>query len=124
MGTNSFVADKTWQARTDQLDARVRIPSWPGAELRKLTTGVKAVPARAASSTSPGSSPGMRRRFRPRDPAEFDYSRGADAGVIAEWRNGFFVLDNWQVSRKTDGQLRVRYETAHRTILGKTLRTT
>jgi outer membrane receptor protein involved in Fe transport len=31
-------------------------------------------------------------------------------GVIAEWRDGFFVLDKWQVSRKLTLNYGVRYE--------------
>jgi hypothetical protein len=31
-------------------------------------------------------------------------------GVVAEWRDGFFVLDNWQVSRKLTVNYGIRYE--------------
>ena len=30
--------------------------------------------------------------------------------MVAEWRDGFFVLDNWQVSRKVTVNYGIRYE--------------
>ena len=111
MGTNSFVSDKTWQG-SEQI-------SWThgahtivaGAELRKLTTGVEG----GTSSRGVFNFTGQFTGYAPADfvlglPQSLTTPVAQTRGVIAGWRNGFFILDNWQVSRKLTVNYGVRYE--------------
>jgi Carboxypeptidase regulatory-like domain len=110
-GTNWYQDDSTWQG-TEQI-------SWnkgthnimAGAEFRKLETG------RAATNSPRGyfSFTGQFSGYAPADfilglPASLQTPAVQYRGLVAEWRDGFFVLDNWQVSRKLTVNYGLRYE--------------
>jgi hypothetical protein len=110
-GTNWYQDDSTWQG-AEQL-------SWNkgnhnlmfGAEFRKLETG------RAATNSSRGffNFTGQFSNYAPADfilglPANLQTYATQVRGLVAEWRDGFFALDNWQVSRKLTINYGLRYE--------------
>jgi outer membrane receptor protein involved in Fe transport len=82
-----------------------------GVEFRKLTTGRAAANSPRGVFNFTGEISG--------DPAA-DFMLGYPAtdltpfqevkGVVAEWRDGFFVLDNWQVTRRLTLNYGLRYE--------------
>jgi hypothetical protein len=108
--TNWYQDDTTWQG-ADQF-------SWThgahnimaGAEFRKLETG-------RAATNDPQGIFNFNGQFS-YAPAEFvtgymanDTSAGPEIrGLVAEWRDGFFVLDKWQISRKLTINYGLRYE--------------
>ena len=79
-----------------------------GAEFRKLTTGRAAANSPRGVFNFTGELTGDPATGALGDPAA-DFIIGAAAsdltplqefkGVVAEWRDGFFALDNWQVTR-------------------------
>ena len=109
--TNWYQDDTTWQG-ADQF-------SWThgahnimaGIEFRKLETG------RAATNNPQGVFT-FTGQFSGYAPAEFmtgyfanETSPGPEVrGLVAEWRDGFFALDKWQVSRKLTINYGLRYE--------------
>jgi len=109
--TNWYQDDTTWQG-ADQF-------SWThgahnimaGVEFRKLETGRQATNDPQGIFTFTG-------QFSGYAPADFmtgymanDTSAGPEIrGLVAEWRDGFFVLDKWQVSRKLTLNYGLRYE--------------
>lgn len=110
-GTNWYQDDSTWQG-TEQF-------SWNkgnhnlmfGAEFRKLETG------RSATNSSRGffSFTGQFSGYAPADfilgdPANLQTYAIQVRGLVAEWRDGFFALDNWQVNRKLTINYGLRYE--------------
>ena len=110
-GTNWYQDDSTWQG-TEQI-------SWNkgshnlmfGMELRKLETG------RAATNSSRGVF-NFTGQFSGYAPADFILGQPANLatyatqvrGLVAQWRDGFFALDNWQVNRKLTVNYGLRYE--------------
>ena len=110
-GSNWFQDDSTWQG-SDQL-------SWShgahtiigGAEFRKLETG-------RAAQNSPRGAFTFNGQYSGYAPADFlmgfIQSDTTDSlqvrGLVAEWRDGFFVTDKWQVSRKLALNVGLRYE--------------
>ncbi|MGH9668102.1 MAG: hypothetical protein ACRD9L_27095, partial [Bryobacteraceae bacterium] len=110
-GTNWYQDDSTWQG-TEQL-------SWNkgnhnlmfGAEFRKLETG------RSATNSSRGNF-NFTGQFSGYAPADFMLGLPANLqtyaiqvrGLVAQWRDGFFALDNWQVNRKLTINYGLRYE--------------
>lgn len=109
--TNWYQDDSTWQG-ADQL-------SWThgphnimaGVEFRKLETGRQA-------TNDPQGVFNFTGQFSGYAPLDFmtgymasDTSPGPEVrGLVAEWRDGFFVLDKWQVSRKLTINYGLRYE--------------
>jgi Carboxypeptidase regulatory-like domain/TonB dependent receptor len=111
MGTNSFVSDKTWQGSEQISWTRGAHTIMAGAELRKLITGVEG----GTSSRGVFNFTGQFTGYAPADfvlglPQSLTTPVAQTRGVIAEWRDGFFVLDKWQVSRKLTVNYGVRYE--------------
>ncbi len=111
MGTNSFVSDKTWQGSEQISWTRGAHTIMAGAEVRKLITGVEG----GTSSRGVFNFTGQFTGYAPSDfalgvPQSLITPLAQTRGVIAEWRDGFFVLDNWQVSRKLTLNYGVRYE--------------
>jgi hypothetical protein len=110
-GTNWFQFDTTWQG-TDSF-------TWThgphtlifGAELRKLITSRAAVNSPNGQFNFSGGFTGL---------TQADFLLGIPISVItpgpelrnqvAEWRDGFFIVDNWQASKKLTLNLGLRYE--------------
>ncbi len=110
-GSNWYQDDTTWHGFDQISYLHGKHNMMAGVELRKLTTG------RAAANS-------------PRGVFAFDGSMSGNAaadfilgfpqndvtpineikGVIAEWRDGFFALDNWQVTSKLTLNYGLRYE--------------
>lgn len=110
-GTNWFQDDKTWQG-FDQISwTRGAHTIMAGAEFRKLITGRAAV-------NSPRGVFNFTGQYTGYAPADFmlgiqanDTTAGPEIkGVVAAWRDGFFVLDKWQATRKLSVNIGLRYE--------------
>jgi hypothetical protein len=110
-GTNWFQNDSTNQL-SEQL-------SWThgshdivaGLELRRLATGRAAVNSARGTFTFNGTQTG----YAPADfilgtPVSFATAGPEVRGRVAEWRDGFFISDKWQVSRKLTLTYGLRYE--------------
>jgi len=110
-GTNWYQDDKTWQGSEQISWNRGAHNIMAGAELRKLITG-------RAAGNSPRGVFNFTGQFTGYAPADFILGIPASLttpvtqvrGVVAEWRDGFFVLDNWQVSRRLTINYGIRYE--------------
>ena len=81
------------------------------AEFRRLATGRAAVNSPRGTFTFNGTLTG----YAPADfilgtPQSFATPGPEVRGRVAEWRDGFFVLDKWQVSRKLTLNYGLRYE--------------
>jgi carboxypeptidase family protein/TonB-dependent receptor-like protein len=110
-GTNWFQDDTTWHGYDQISYTRGKHTMMAGVEFRKLTTGRAAANSPRGVFNFTGEISG--------DPAA-DFLLGYPAsdttplqevkGVVAEWRDGFFVLDNWQVTRKLTLNYGLRYE--------------
>jgi hypothetical protein len=126
-GTNWLQDDTTWHAYDQISYTHGKHNMMAGVEFRKLTTG------RAAANSPRGvfnfTGELTTRYCPPTDPTcvttgtgdpAADFLLGYPAsdttplqeikGVVAEWRDGFFVLDNWQVTRKLTLNYGLRYE--------------
>ena len=82
-----------------------------GLEFRRLATGRAAVNSARGSFTFNGTLTG----YAPADfilglPQSFTTPGPEVRGRVAEWRDGFFVTDKWQVSRKLTIDYGIRYE--------------
>ncbi|HLK70016.1 MAG TPA: carboxypeptidase regulatory-like domain-containing protein [Bryobacteraceae bacterium] len=82
-----------------------------GAEFRRLATGRAAVNSARGTFTFNGTLTG----YAPADfilgvPQSFATPGPEVRGRVAEWRDGFFFLDKWQVSRKLTLNYGIRYE--------------
>ncbi len=82
-----------------------------GLEFRRLATGRAAVNSPRGSFTFNGTLTG----YAPADfilglPQSFTTPGPEVRGRVAEWRDGFFVLDKWQVTRKFTLDYGIRYE--------------
>lgn len=111
--TNAFQDDKTWQAAEQISWTRGTHTIMAGAEFRKLVSG-----RTGTSSNSPRGVFNFNGSFTGYAPADFllgiqqnDTTPSANIrGLVAEWRDGFFVLDKWQISRKLTVNIGLRYE--------------
>jgi hypothetical protein len=110
-GTNWFQKDSTWQA-SDQFNwNKGNHAITAGVELRKLYTS-------RSAANSPRGVFNFNGQFTGYAPADFvlGYVQNLVTptnqfqGDVATWRDGVFVLDNWQVSRKLTINYGVRYE--------------
>jgi hypothetical protein len=110
-GTNWFQTDHTWQA-SEQISWTFRNHAiMAGAELRKLYTSRSAANSPRGQFTFNG-------QFSGYAPADFMMGLVQNLvtptvqyqGDVAAWRDGFFVLDNWQASRKLTINYGLRYE--------------
>jgi Carboxypeptidase regulatory-like domain/TonB dependent receptor len=111
VGTNSFVDDKTWQGAEQISFTRGAHTIMAGAEFRKLITGQEG----GTSSRGVFNFTGQFTGYAPADfvlglPQSLTTPVAPVRGVVAEWRDGFFVLDKWQVSRKLTVNYGLRYE--------------
>jgi hypothetical protein len=111
VGTNSFVDDKTWQGSEQISFTSGAHTVMAGVEFRKLITGQEG----GTSSRGVFNFTGQFTGYAPADfvlgiPQSLTTPVSPQLGVVASWRDGFFVLDNWLVSRKLTLQYGIRYE--------------
>ncbi|HYZ83635.1 MAG TPA: TonB-dependent receptor [Bryobacteraceae bacterium] len=111
IGTNSFLDDKTWQISEQISLTHGAHTIMAGVEFRKLITGQEG----GTSSRGVFNFTGQFTGYAPADfvlglPQSLTTPVAPVRGVVAGWRDGFFVLDNWQVSRKLTLNYGVRYE--------------
>ena len=118
-GTNWFQDDTTWHGYDQVSYTHGKHTIMAGAEFRKLTTGRAAANSPRGVFNFTGELTGDPATGALGDPAA-DFIIGAAAsdltplqefkGVVAEWRDGFFALDNWQVTRRLTLNYGLRYE--------------
>lgn len=110
-GSNWYQDDTTWHGY-DQLSYRHGSHNiMAGVEIRKLITGRAAANSPRGIFHFTGSRSGNAA-------ADFILGTAGDdvtpiqefKGVVAEWRDGFFALDNWQVNSKLTLNYGLRYE--------------
>ncbi len=110
-GTNWFQFDTTWQG-TDSF-------TWThgahtlifGAELRKLITSRSAVNNPDGMFSFTGTYTGYPQADFILGLPQSDLTPGPEIrNQVAEWRDGFFIVDNWQTSKKLTLNLGLRYE--------------
>ncbi len=109
--TNWFQYDTTWQGTDSFTYTRGPHTLIFGAELRKLITSRSAVNQADGQFTFSGSFTGY-------GPADFilGYAQNSQSpgpqirNKVAEWRDGFFVVDTWQATKKLTLNLGLRYE--------------
>lgn len=110
-GTNWYQNDSTNQL-SDQISwSRGSHNLMAGMEFRRLATGRAAVNSPRGTFSFNGTQSG----YAPADfilgiPVNFATAGPEIRGRVAEWRDGFFVLDKWQVSRKLTLNYGLRYE--------------
>jgi TonB dependent receptor len=110
-GSNWFQTDKTLQASEQISWMHGKHSVMAGVELRELVTGRKGCNSSRGTFTFNGQFTG----YAPADlmlgiPQTLITPCAAVWGLVAEWRDGFFVLDNWQVSRKLTLNYGLRWE--------------
>jgi len=110
-GTNWFQTDSTWQG-VEQISWLKRNHGiMAGAEFRKLYTS-------RSAANSPRGVFNFNGQFSGYAPADFMLGLVQNLvtptiqfqGDVATWRDGFFVLDNWQASKKLTVNYGIRYE--------------
>ncbi|MBV8831038.1 MAG: TonB-dependent receptor, partial [Acidobacteriaceae bacterium] len=109
--TNWFQFDTTWQGTDSFTWTHAAHTLIFGAELRKLITSRSAV-------NQPNGNFNFTNTFTGFPQADFmlglpqsDTTPGPEIrNQVAEWRDGFFVVDNWQASKKLTLNLGLRYE--------------
>jgi hypothetical protein len=110
-GTNWFQTDQTWQASEQISWLKRNHGIMAGVELRKLYTS-------RSAANSPRGVFNFNGQFTGYAPADFMLGMVQNLvtptiqfqGDVATWRDGFFVLDNWQASRKLTVNYGIRYE--------------
>ena len=110
-GSNWFQDDKTWQGFDQVSWTKGAHTVMAGAEFRKLITG-------RAAANSPRGAFNFTGQYTGYAPADFLLGYSANVttpavqlkGVVSEWRDGFFLLDKWQVSRSLTVNYGIRYE--------------
>ena len=110
-GTNWYQDDTTWHG-FDQMSYRHGSHNiMAGAEIRKLITGRAAANSPRGLFNFTGSRSGNAAADFVLGTAQNDVTPIQEfKGVAAEWRDGFFVLDNWQVNSKLTLNYGLRYE--------------
>jgi len=110
-GTNWIQFDTTWQGTDSFTYTRGAHTLIVGAELRKLITS-------RAATNDPNGRFNFTGFYTGNAAADFmlgfvqsDITAGPQVrNQVAEWRDGFFIVDNWQASRKLTLNLGLRYE--------------
>jgi Carboxypeptidase regulatory-like domain/TonB dependent receptor-like, beta-barrel len=110
-GTNWYQNDSTVQISEQISWSHGSHNVMAGAEFRRLATGRAAVNSARGTFTFNGVLTG----YAPADfilgtPQSFATPGPEVRGRVAEWRDGFFLLDKWQASRKLTLNLGLRYE--------------
>jgi hypothetical protein len=110
-GTNWYQDDTTWHGYDQISYSRGKHNMMAGVELRKLTTGRAAANSPRGLFNFDGSLSGNAAADFMLGLAQNDVTPLNEVkGVVAEWRDGFFVLDNWQVTPKFTLNYGLRYE--------------
>ena len=110
-GTNWFQYDTTWQGSDSFTYTHGAHTLIFGAELRKLITSRSAVNQADGAFTFSGSFTGFAQADLLLGYAQSDQTPGPQIrNQVAEWRDGFFVVDNWQATKKLTLNLGLRYE--------------
>jgi hypothetical protein len=109
--TNWFQNDSTVQLSEQLSWSRGSHNIMAGMEFRRLATGRAAVNSPRGLFNFNGTQSG----YAPADfilgnPSSFATAGPEVRGRVAEWRDGFFVLDKWQASRKLTVNYGLRYE--------------
>jgi hypothetical protein len=110
--TNWLQQDTTWQGTDSLTWTRGAHTFIFGAELRKLITSRSAVnsPNGMFNFTATNFTGYTAADFMLGD-AQSDQTPGPEINnKVAEWRDGFFIVDNWQASKKLTLNLGLRYE--------------
>ncbi len=110
-GTNWFQTDSTWQASEQVSWIRRNHAIMAGIEFRKLYTS-------RSAANSPRGVFNFNGQFTGYAPADFMLGFVQNLvtptiqfqGDVATWRDGFFVLDNWQASKRLTINYGIRYE--------------
>ncbi len=111
--TNWIQQDTTWQGTDSFTWTRGKHTIIGGAELRKLITSRAAVnnPDGAFNFANTPAITGFAAADFILGYAQSDQSPGPEIrNKVAEWRDGFFIVDNWQASKKLTLNLGLRYE--------------
>ena len=110
-GTNWFQYDTTWQGTDSFTYTRGAHTLIFGAELRKLITSRSAVNNADGAFTFSGSFTGYAQADLVLGYAQNSQTPGPQIrNQVAEWRDGFFVVDNWQATKRLTLNLGFRYE--------------
>jgi hypothetical protein len=109
--TNWYQNDSTVQVSEQISWSRGSHNIMAGFEFRRLATGRAAVNSPRGAFTFNGTLTG----YAPADfilglPQSFTTPGPEVRGRVAEWRDGFFVLDKWQITRKFTLDYGIRYE--------------
>jgi hypothetical protein len=110
-GTNWFQKDSTWQAAEQLSWIKGNHSIMAGAEFRKLYTS-------RSAANSPRGVFNFNGQFTGYAPADFMLGLVQNLvtptiqyqGDVAAWRDGFFILDNWTVSKRLTINYGLRYE--------------
>jgi len=110
-GTNWFQNDSTHQLSEQLSWSKGSHNVMAGFEFRRLATGRAAVNSARGTFTFNGTQTG----YAPADfilgaPVSFGTPGPEIRGRVVAWRDGFFVLDKWQASRKLTLNYGIRYE--------------
>ncbi len=110
-GTNWYQNDSTHQLSEQISWARGKHNIMAGMEFRRLATGRAAVNSARGTFSFNGTQSGYAAAdFILGAPVSFGTAGPEIRGRVAEWRDGFFALDKWQVSRKLTLTYGLRYE--------------
>jgi len=110
-GTNWFQDDRTLDGYEQLSYTRGKHSIMAGLEFRRLSTGREATNESLGLFTFNGSiTNDSRADFVLGLPASDQTPVSSLKGVVAEWRDGFFALDNWQVSKKLTVNYGLRYD--------------
>ena len=110
-GSNWFQDDRTIDAFDQVSYTRGKHNIMAGVEFRKLTLGRAATNESLGLFTFNGSLTGdSRADFALGLPANDQTPVNTVKGSVAEWRDGFFVLDNWQATQKLTLNYGLRYD--------------
>jgi len=110
-GTNWFQDDRTLDGYDQLTYTRGKHSIMAGLEFRRLSTGRAATNESLGLFTFNGSiTNDSRADFVLGLPASDQTPVSNLKGVVAEWRDGFFVLDNWQASKKLTVNYGLRYD--------------
>jgi len=110
-GTNWFQFDTTWQGTDSLTYTRGAHTLIVGAELRKLITSRSAVNSADGTFNFTNNYTGYVQANFILGLAQSVTTPGPQIrNQVAEWRDGFFLVDNWRATKKLTANLGLRYE--------------